>query len=66
MFDNADDIKIWIAKLRSKLGSYGLVDYLPRSKQGSIVFTTRDRRIAVKLVGENVVEIPEIDEEAAI
>ena len=65
VFDNADDIEMWIAKPGSEKGSYGLIDYLPRSKQGSIVFTTRDRRIAVKLAGQNVVEIPEMDEEAA-
>jgi tetratricopeptide (TPR) repeat protein len=69
VFDNADDIDMWIAKAGSKQeseeGSRGLVDYLPSSGQGSIIFTTRDRKTASKLARQNVVEIPEMDEEAA-
>ncbi|KAF7173630.1 hypothetical protein CNMCM6106_007691 [Aspergillus hiratsukae] len=69
VFDNADDIDMWIAKAgpqqESEQGSHRLVDYLPSSRQGSIIFTTRDRKIAVKLARQNVVEIPEMDEEAA-
>lgn len=48
VFDNADDIDMWITKAGSKQesehGSRGLVDYLPSSGQGSIIFTTRDRK----------------------
>jgi tetratricopeptide (TPR) repeat protein len=65
VMDNADDIEMWIAKPGSTQGSSGLIDYLPRSKQGCIVFTTRDRKTAVKLAHQNVVEIPEMDEEVA-
>ena len=49
MFDDADDIEM-------------LIDYLPRTAQGSIVFTTRDRKTAVKLVRQNVVEVAEMNE----
>ena len=42
-----------------------LMDYLPRSKQGCIVSTTRDRKTAVKLAYENVVEVPLMDENVA-
>jgi hypothetical protein len=67
VFDNADDIDMWIAKpgsrSRSAQGSGGLIDYLPRSKQGSIVFTTRDRETAVKLAKDNVVEVREMNKE---
>jgi tetratricopeptide (TPR) repeat protein len=69
VFDNADDIDMWIAKAgseqESEEGSRGLVDYLPSSGQGSIIFTTRDRKTASNLARQNVVEIPEMDEEAA-
>ena len=67
VFDNADDIDMWIAKPGSGLqaGSQRLIDYLPKSKQGAILFTTRDRRLAVKLAQQNVVEVPEMGEEAA-
>ncbi|GIJ91451.1 hypothetical protein Asppvi_010416 [Aspergillus pseudoviridinutans] len=69
VFDNADDIDMWIAEAgseqESEQGSQALVDYLPSSGQGSIIFTTRDRKTAAKLAHKNVVEIPEMDEEAA-
>ena len=42
-----------------------MIDYLPRSKQGSILFTTRNRRIAVKLAQQNVVDVPAMGEENA-
>ena len=49
VFDNADDINMWIAKPESEPESGRLIEYLPRSSQGCIVFTTRDRKTAVKL-----------------
>src|ERR1700761_241675 len=56
VFDNADDIEMWTSSSISTQESDGLyqrskrlIDYLPKSKQGSILFTTRDRSIAVKL-----------------
>ena len=73
VFDNADDIDIWITKpgseqeseRQSSQGSRRLIDYLPRSKQGCIIFTTRDRKTAIKLAQQNVIEVPEMNEEAA-
>jgi hypothetical protein len=64
VFDNADDVNMWITQ--SGPGSGRLIDYLPRSEQGCIVFTTRDRKTAVKLARQNVVEVPEMDEDVAI
>ncbi|KAG9236373.1 kinesin light chain 3 [Amylocarpus encephaloides] len=64
VFDNADDIDMWIAKSPER-ESRRLIDYLPRSKHGCIVFTTRDRKTAVKLAQKNVVEVPELDEDMA-
>jgi len=43
-----------------------LKEYPPKSKQGCIVFTTRDKKIAVKLAGPNIVEVPEMDEDGAV
>lgn len=69
VFDNADDMDMWIPKVRSGLqageGPRPLIDYLPKSKQGAILFTTRDRRLAVKLAQQNIVEVPEMGEDAA-
>jgi tetratricopeptide (TPR) repeat protein len=64
VFDNADDVNMWITQ--SGLGSGRLIDYLPRSEQGCIVFTTRDRKTAVKLAHRNIIEVPEMDEDVAI
>jgi tetratricopeptide (TPR) repeat protein len=66
VFDNADNIDMWIDKLGSEQESGRLIDYLPRSKQGCIVFTTRDRKTAVKLAHQNIVEVPEMNEAGAI
>ncbi|KAH8588759.1 hypothetical protein B0O99DRAFT_524437 [Bisporella sp. PMI_857] len=64
VFDNADDVSMWTTQ--SGPGSGRLIDYLPRSEQGCIVFTTRDRKIAVKLAHRNVVKVPEMGENVAI
>jgi tetratricopeptide (TPR) repeat protein len=62
VFDNADDMDMWIAKPGSEQDSTSLIDYLPNSKQECIIFTTRDRKIGVKLASPNVVEIPKMEE----
>jgi tetratricopeptide (TPR) repeat protein len=66
VFDNADDISMWIDRPRAKQESGRLIEYLPRSKQGCIVFTTRDRKTAVKLAHQNVVEVPEMKKDVAM
>ncbi|KAK1238238.1 hypothetical protein MKX08_002817 [Trichoderma sp. CBMAI-0020] len=66
VIDNADDISMWIDQ--PTRDSSRLIDYLPKSQYGSIIFTTRDKKAAVKLAGpasRNVVEISELDESGA-
>ncbi|KAM0478578.1 hypothetical protein ACHAPX_005167 [Trichoderma viride] len=66
VIDNADDISMWIDQPTPD--SSRLIDCLPRSKYGSIIFTTRDKKAAVKLAGpaaQNVVEVSELDEAGA-
>ncbi|KIM93182.1 hypothetical protein OIDMADRAFT_138250 [Oidiodendron maius Zn] len=63
VFDNADDIDMWIKNPEN--GSLPLIDYLPRSKRGCIIFTTRDRKTAVKLANQNIVEALAMSEETA-
>jgi hypothetical protein len=54
---------MWIGKTGfNQVSSIRLIDFLLRSKQGYIVFTTRDRRMAVKLAYQNIVKVPEINE----
>jgi Cdc6-like AAA superfamily ATPase len=54
VFDNADDIDMWIGQAGSVPGSGRLIDYLPKNKQGSILFTSRDKKTAVKLAHHNI------------
>jgi len=63
VFDNADDLDMWIGKSTQESGR--LIDYLPRSRRGSIIFTTRDKKTAVKLAGRNIIEMSEMDETGA-
>src|SRR5204862_7891244 len=63
VLDNADEIAMWTCK--SERGSGRLIEYHPKSQQGSIIFTTRDRKAAVKLAHQNIVKVPEMDETAA-
>jgi len=74
IFDNADDMGMWIHLSGSasgsasglKSGSSGLKEFLPRSKQGCIVFTTRDKKTAVELAGKKYVQVPEMNEDRAM
>jgi hypothetical protein len=43
--------------------THGLIDYLLKNKQGCIIFTTRDRKVAVKLAQQNVVELSELKQD---
>ncbi|KAF2189111.1 HET-domain-containing protein [Zopfia rhizophila CBS 207.26] len=65
VFDNADDMDMWMGE-PSERQSIRLLDYLPKSRQGSILFTTRDRKVATKLASQNVVEVQEMNSEMAL
>ncbi|KAH9204603.1 hypothetical protein DL95DRAFT_495507 [Leptodontidium sp. 2 PMI_412] len=54
VFDNADDINMWTGQVGSQSGSERLIDYLPKSKHRCILFTSRDRKTAVKLAQQNI------------
>ncbi|KAI9775783.1 MAG: hypothetical protein M1816_005768, partial [Peltula sp. TS41687] len=62
IFDNADDVDMWIG---STSGRASLTDFLPQSSRGSIIFTTRSRKIAVHLARQNIVKVSEMDQETA-
>jgi hypothetical protein len=42
-----------------------LIDCLPRSTQVCIIFTTRNKKVAVKLAEANIIELSELDEGTA-
>ncbi len=67
VFDNADDIQMWTDKTVSETQQLNrLIDYIPRSKTGRVIFTTRDRKVGVKLAQESVMEVPKMTEDTAI
>jgi tetratricopeptide (TPR) repeat protein len=61
VFDNADDTSIWTDKPEDTAGSGRQAAYLPRSKHGSILFTTRSHKTAVDLAGRNVVKVKQMN-----
>jgi hypothetical protein len=65
IFDNADELDVWTKSPRATTKLPGLLDYLPRSNLGFLLFMTRSRKIAVRFAQHNVIEVPNLDEQAA-
>jgi tetratricopeptide (TPR) repeat protein len=66
IFDNVDDSSLWLTRPDgSQTGTVDLIDYLPRSGQGRIIFTTRDRKAAVKLASRDIIDMPDVDPQTA-
>ncbi|KAF9887352.1 hypothetical protein FE257_010347 [Aspergillus nanangensis] len=63
IYDNADDMEMWIGGDNE---TDPLKVYLPESLQGFVLFTTRNRKLAVKLASPEVVSIPQMNEETAL
>ena len=63
VFDNADDISMWLSKDGDPPS---LQSYLPSNENGHILFTTRDRKTAVVLAESNVMTVVEMNEDAGI
>ncbi|KAL2859961.1 violaceus kinesin [Aspergillus lucknowensis] len=57
VFDNADEMEMWAG---------GPADFVPQSEQGRILFTTRNRKLAVKLASPFVIDVSEPDTEAGV
>ena len=60
VYDNADDIDMWIDK------SNRLMDYIPRGKNGRVIFTTRNKKVGVKLAHQNVMEVSKMNEDSTV
>ena len=60
--DNVDDRNIW---LTSDGSSPALNTYLPQSKYGFVLFTSRNQQLATKLVGPDVINICQMDDKMA-
>ncbi|KAL3470240.1 purine and uridine phosphorylase [Aspergillus californicus] len=66
IFDNADDIDMWFGKSEGNTEPCRLSDYVPWSRTGSVLFTTRFKKVASKLAMQNVIRVPELDEARAL
>ena len=65
IIDNADNINV-LSKRGSDSGSMALIDYLPDSYTGSIVFTTRTRKAAISLAKNNIIQVNEMGRDNAM
>ncbi|KAL4812736.1 violaceus kinesin [Aspergillus spinulosporus] len=60
IFDNADDVGMWVD------GAPNLANFLPQSEQGHILFTTRNRNLAVRLASPFIVDVSEPDADTSV
>jgi tetratricopeptide (TPR) repeat protein len=61
--DNADDMNLIFGGTQQ---ARGIVDYLPQSEIGLIMFTTRNQEVATKLAGNDVIELEEMNNQEAV
>lgn len=61
IFDNADEIEMW-----TKGSSLPLKDFLRFNNHGHIIFTTRNRELAVDLVSSDVIHVRELDKNTGL
>ncbi|KAJ5546250.1 Tetratricopeptide-like helical [Penicillium frequentans] len=62
IFDNADDMEMWT---KGSVTAPPLKNVLPCSENGHILFTSRNRKLAVRLSSPDVLSIPNVDETTA-
>ncbi|PYI12403.1 TPR-like protein [Aspergillus sclerotiicarbonarius CBS 121057] len=62
IFDNADDSEMWT---KGSPVAPPLKSIVPQSENGHVLFTTRNRKLAVKLASSNVLSIPDMDQSTA-
>ncbi|KAL6229422.1 hypothetical protein BDW75DRAFT_245754 [Aspergillus navahoensis] len=63
IFDNADDMSMWVG---GSAGATEMANILPQSEEGHVLFTTRNRKLAVRLASPFVVDVSEPDVETSI
>ncbi|RAK90252.1 kinesin light chain [Aspergillus costaricaensis CBS 115574] len=63
IFDGADDMDMW---MNGNGTTAPLRDFLPSNRRGRIIYTTRNRKLAVKLTSRDVIHVRELDERADV
>ncbi|XWW96507.1 hypothetical protein V2A60_004482 [Cordyceps javanica] len=67
IYDNADDFDMWIPGTGSQDERQGLLECVPRSKQGCVVFTTRNKKLALRLSSGGLrEEVTQMDDDTAL
>ena len=64
VLDSADDAQIWCRDAKRTTST--LSEYLPRSRAGSILVTTRTRVVATSIAGKNVMELQRMEKDKAL
>ncbi|KAJ0129104.1 hypothetical protein HZ326_27802 [Fusarium oxysporum f. sp. albedinis] len=60
--DNADDMQTVMGSIGAEKGLYRS---LPQSDEGRILFTTRNRKVAVSVAGRNILDVPAMSRDEA-
>lgn len=63
--DNADDSEMLFERKYGENAKYALIDYLPFSPNGSIIFTTRNRKAAIKQAANNIIHVGMMENDVA-
>jgi hypothetical protein len=63
IIDNVDDMNIWTTSHDGS--SRSLKTYIPQSEYGAVLFTARNRQVATKLVGPEVISVSQMDDKMA-
>jgi len=61
IIDNADDASVLFGPLNTGDSCKRLINFVPHSRKGSVLFTTRSRKAAVDLAGGNALQLDELD-----
>lgn len=59
ILDNADDEGLFFGGVEN--ASLKLADYLPYSQNGSILITSRSKKVALKIAGQNMIHLEKLD-----
>ncbi|KAJ5455855.1 Tetratricopeptide-like helical [Penicillium daleae] len=62
-YDHKNDMEMWI---KGSHTAPPLKSFLPRSENGHVLFTSRNRKLAVKVASPNVLSVPDVDENTAM
>ncbi|KAJ6002315.1 Tetratricopeptide-like helical [Penicillium canescens] len=63
IYDNADNMEMWT---KGSATAPPLKDILPHSENGHVLFTSRNRKLAVRVASPNVLCVPDVDQITAM